>query len=79
MCRLYDESLVRNIMVSTGLSILEFIKKNPAADADEICDFIEMHADNIIETTINDINEYEDNEEEDDSPPTWSEGEKPQP
>jgi hypothetical protein len=75
MCRLYDESLVRNIMVSTGLSILEYLKKNPAADADDVCDFIELHADNIIETTISDINEYEDNEEDEDDWP----GETPPP
>ncbi|HUI91905.1 MAG TPA: hypothetical protein VLX68_06610 [Chitinivibrionales bacterium] len=55
-CKLYDENLVRNIMISTGLSIIEYIKQCKSADAIDICDFIEQNADNIIENTIEDMN-----------------------
>jgi hypothetical protein len=55
-CKLYDENLVRNIMISTGLSIIEYIKQFKSADAVDICDFIEQNADHIIENTIEDMN-----------------------
>jgi hypothetical protein len=55
-CKLYDENLVRNIMISTGLSIIEYIKQFKSADAIGICDFIEQNADHIIENTIEDMN-----------------------
>jgi hypothetical protein len=55
-CKLYDENLVRNIMISTGLSIIEYIKQSKSADAIDICDFIEQNADHIIENTIQDMN-----------------------
>ena len=55
-CKLYDENLVRNIMISTGLSIIEYIKQFKSADAIDICDFIEQNADHIIENTIVDMN-----------------------
>lgn len=55
-CKLYDENLVRNIMISTGLSIIEYIKQFKSADTIDICDFIEQNADNIIENTIEDMN-----------------------
>lgn len=70
MCRLYDEQLVRNIMISTGLTILEHIAQHGAADPKDICSFIEMHADTIIEDTILDMNSLEagaDEEESDES------------
>lgn len=55
-CKLYDENLVRNIMISTGLSIIEYVKQFKCADAIDICDFIEQNADHIIENTIEDMN-----------------------
>ena len=55
-CKLYDENLVRNIMISTGLSIVEYIKQFKSVDAIDICDFIDQNADNIIEDTIEDMN-----------------------
>ncbi|NLD99771.1 MAG: hypothetical protein GX640_07840 [Fibrobacter sp.] len=51
-CRLYDENLVHNIMISTGLSILEYLREHTNADSDEICEFIELNAGSIIEDTI---------------------------
>ena len=55
-CRLYDENIVRNIMISTGVSIMEFVKEHDAASADDVCDFIEINADKIISETIKNLN-----------------------
>ena len=55
-CKLYDENLVRNIMISTGLSIIEYLRQFKDPDAIDICDFIEQNADNIIQNTIEDMN-----------------------
>ena len=55
-CKLYDENLVRNIMISTGLSIVEYIKQSKSVDAIDICDYIDRNADLIIEDTIDDMN-----------------------
>jgi len=55
-CKLYDENLVRNIMISTGLSIVEYIKQSKSVDAIDICDYIDQNADHIIEDTIDDMN-----------------------
>jgi len=52
-CRLYDENLVHNIMRSTGLSVLEYLRReNRDANHDEICYFIESHAELIVNDTI---------------------------
>lgn len=56
-CKLYDENLVRNIMISTGLSIIEYIKQCKVVDTLDVCDFIEQNAQNIINNTIDDMNE----------------------
>jgi hypothetical protein len=55
-CKLYDENLVRNIMISTGLSIIEYIKQCKVVDTLDVCDFIEQNAHNIINNTIEDMN-----------------------
>ncbi len=77
MCRLYDEQLVRNIMVATGLSILEYVKSRRNASPNDICTFIESRAGTIIDDTINDINAVDEIDQdqgyaEDDS---WDESE----
>lgn len=59
-CRLYDENLVHNIMLSTGLSILEYIRDHKNADSDEICEFIEINAGSIIDDTIEQLNNDDD-------------------
>jgi hypothetical protein len=50
--RLYDEHLVRNIMMSTAISVIAYVRENPNADSDEICDFIDANADNIMGDTV---------------------------
>jgi len=54
-CRLYDENLVRNIMLSTGLSVLEYVRENADVNSDEICDFVETNAEIIVNNTINQL------------------------
>ena len=54
-CRLYDENLVHNIIISTGLAVIDFLQKHNSTDADELCEYLEMHADSIIEDA-DDIN-----------------------
>jgi len=71
--RLYDENLVHNIMLSAGLSVIEYLRENSHADSDEICDFIEANAEDIIDDTVkhlksmNDFHEkgWDDDKEED--------------
>ena len=58
-CRLYDENLVHNIIISTGLSIAEFLRKHEDADSEEICEFLEINANTIIEDTIEQLNTEE--------------------
>jgi hypothetical protein len=59
-CRLFDENLVRNIMISTGLSIYEYIKGHSSATVPDICDYLELNADTIIWNTIEDMNNASD-------------------
>ena len=55
--RLYDEQLVKDIMVSASLLTYDFLKEKVIIDEDDICEFIEENAENIIEDTINEMNE----------------------
>lgn len=55
-CRLYDENLVRNIMISTAVSILEYVNQNKKISVEDICEFVEFNADDIIDETINNLN-----------------------
>lgn len=64
-CRLYDENLVHNIMLSTGLSVVEFIKENNGSDSDEVCDFVEANAETIINDTIRHLRNINDYQEKD--------------
>ena len=59
-CRLYDENLVHNIMMSTGLSVLEYLRENANADSDEICDFVEANAEMIVSDTISHLKSMND-------------------
>ncbi|MBD3322900.1 MAG: hypothetical protein GF350_17520 [Chitinivibrionales bacterium] len=73
-CRLYDENLVRNIMISTGLTVFEYLKRKMVNDEDEICELVEVNADNIIENTIEDMNSapgLDEGEGDPEPPPPW--------
>lgn len=68
-CRLYDENLVHNIILSTGLAIADFMQHHRNADADDICDYLEQNAKSIIDETIEQLNSGEDYLDKDD--PSW--------
>jgi hypothetical protein len=58
-CKLYDETLVHNIMVSTALSTFEYVKQKREIDLEEICEFVEQNAPHIIQSTIDEMNDAE--------------------
>ena len=58
--RLYDEHLVRSVMLSTALSVIEYLRENPHADYDEICDFIDVNAADIISDTVGHLKSMDD-------------------
>ena len=58
-CRLYDENLVRNIMISTAVSILEYVNQNKKINVEDVCEFVEFNADDIIDETISNLNSEE--------------------
>jgi hypothetical protein len=39
-------------MLSTGLSVLEYVRENNNVNSDEICDFVESNAEIIVNDTI---------------------------
>ena len=63
-CKLYDESLVHAIMVSTGLAIVDYIKQFKSVNAAEIYDFVEQNAEHIIHNTIDTMNQASSDEAE---------------
>jgi len=55
-------------MVSTGLFVFEYIRENKTTDSDEICEFVEINAHNIIEDTIEHLNNLENMSDENEGP-----------
>lgn len=70
-CRLYDENLVHNIIMSTGMAVADFLQNHHNANADDICDYLEHQADTIIEDTIDQLNNSDDYPEKDDNDAGW--------
>jgi hypothetical protein len=66
-CRLYDENLVHNIIVSTGLSVYEYLKEHRNASSDDICEFLEVNSGCIIEETIDQINSADESSDQEDA------------
>ena len=58
--RLYDEHLVRSIMLTAVIAAMEYIRENPHADSDEICDFVEANAENIMGDTVRHMKNIDD-------------------
>jgi hypothetical protein len=73
-CRLFDDTVVRNIMVSTGIAVLDYIRRRKTANEDEICDFVESNAEMIIADTLEEMEGQESDEPEDNA---WKDGEGP--
>jgi hypothetical protein len=61
-------------MISTGMSVLEYIKENKFANADDICEFVEFNARSIIEDTIEQLNTTEESCEKRDADNTDGSG-----
>jgi hypothetical protein len=58
--RLYDEHLVRTIMLSAAIAVSEYLRENPGADSDEVCDFIDANAESIMSDTVNHMKSIDD-------------------
>lgn len=77
--RLYDEHLVRNIMLAAGISVAEYLRENPDADSDEIGAFIDANADDIMEDTIKrlkSLNDFIDKGKDPDDAGDWPHNEE---
>jgi len=70
-CRLYDENLVHNIIMSAAMEVVEYLKKHRNADSGDVCEYIESHTDTIIEDTINQLNESEELSAKDNGEDPW--------
>ena len=70
-CRLYDENLVHNIIISAGLSVFDFLKDHRTADSNDVCDYLELNVGSIIEDTIEQLNSTDDYPEKDDENGPW--------
>ena len=62
--KLFDEEIVRNILLTAGISIFDFMKEKPSADIKDICDYINQGADRFIRETVENMRGFEE-----DSPP----------
>jgi hypothetical protein len=59
----YAASIVRNIRLSTGNSVLEYFRLHPAAGAEEIVGFVEENFDEILGGTFRDLKKQGDTNE----------------
>lgn len=50
--RLYDERLVKEIMISTAICVQELMLDDPRAREDDVCEFVETNFRNIIQETL---------------------------
>jgi hypothetical protein len=51
-------------MISTGMSVVEYMKDHKYANSDDVCEFVEFNARNIIDDTIDQLNTSGDQLEE---------------
>lgn len=49
---MYDEALVKEIMISTALCVQELLMDDPQAQQDDVFDFVETNFKNIIMETL---------------------------
>jgi hypothetical protein len=50
--KMYDEELVKEIMISTALCVQELLMDDPQAQQDDIFDFVETNFQHIITETL---------------------------
>jgi hypothetical protein len=65
---MYDEDLVREIMISTALCIQELLMDDPQAQQDDIFEFVESNFQHIITETLRAEREREMTGEAENSP-----------
>jgi hypothetical protein len=58
-CRLFDDEVVRNIMVATGMAVLDYLRERKNIDEDELCDFVDANAEMIIADTLEEMGEHD--------------------
>jgi hypothetical protein len=63
---MYDEDLVKEIMISTALCVHEMLRDDPQAKADDIYEFVESSFRQIIDETL--IAEHEAQEDAEEPP-----------
>ena len=51
-CRLFDDEVVRHIMASAGVAVLDYLRQHKNVDEEEVCDFIDANAEMIIADTL---------------------------
>jgi hypothetical protein len=64
--KLYEEALVKEIMISTALCIQEMLVEDPNIGDEDVCQFIEENYGSIIEETLS-----SDTQEGDDDTESW--------
>jgi hypothetical protein len=57
--KMYDEDLVREIMISTALCIQELLMDDPQARQDDVFEFVEINFQHIISETLRAEREHE--------------------
>ncbi len=62
--KMYDEDLVKEIMISTALCVHEMLRDDPLAREDDIYDFIEGSFRQIIDETLTAEREAQEGAEE---------------
>lgn len=56
-CRLFDDEVVRNIMVATGMAVYDYLRQRKNIDEEELCDFVDANAEVIITDTLEEMGE----------------------
>jgi hypothetical protein len=59
-CRLFDDEVVRSIMMSTGVAVLDYVRQRKPVDEEEVCDFVNANAEMIIADTLEEMENDED-------------------
>lgn len=58
--RLYDESIVQNIMLATAYFIKDLFEENPGLTDEDVYEFIEDNGQGIIEDTLEEFHNQDD-------------------
>ncbi|MBD3244148.1 MAG: hypothetical protein GF331_26385 [Chitinivibrionales bacterium] len=61
-CRLFDDEVVRNIMVATGMAVYDYLRQRKSIDEEELCDFVDANAEVIISDTLEEMGERDEDD-----------------